>query len=150
MDMFSIGCVFAEMLTSRPLFPGSTEIEQLFKIFQYLGTPSDTLPQARNHKTHTSLPTILNEESQETSITAYIPWESDVIWEGCSQMPHFSVKFPRFHGTWKKTDYKISLPGVDLLNSLLAINPLKRISAKEALKHPYFDDLSAEELMKIK
>lgn len=36
------------------------------------------------------------------------------------------------------------------MNSLLSINPLKRISAKEALKHPYFDDLSTELLLKIK
>ncbi|ETO31856.1 hypothetical protein RFI_05262 [Reticulomyxa filosa] len=39
-DMWSIGCIFAEMLTSRPLFPGTSEKDQLFKIFQLLGTPT--------------------------------------------------------------------------------------------------------------
>jgi len=41
MDMFSVGCVFAEMLTGNALFNGQSEIEQIFKIFSYLGTPSD-------------------------------------------------------------------------------------------------------------
>ncbi len=33
------------------------------------------------------------------------------------------------------------------MNRLLAINPLERISAKEALKHAYFDDLTPEEIL---
>ena len=35
-DMWSIGCIFAEMVTRRPLFPGDSEIDQIFKIFQYV------------------------------------------------------------------------------------------------------------------
>lgn len=41
-DCWSAGCVIAEMSTSRALFPGDSEIGTLFKIFQLLGTPSDT------------------------------------------------------------------------------------------------------------
>jgi len=40
-DIWSIGCIFAEMLTRRPLFPGDSEIDQLFRIFRSLGTPTD-------------------------------------------------------------------------------------------------------------
>jgi cyclin-dependent kinase len=39
-DMWSIGCIFAEMVTGRPLFPGTSEKDQLLKIFVLLGTPS--------------------------------------------------------------------------------------------------------------
>jgi len=39
-DMWSVGCIFAEMLTGRPLFPGTSEKDQLLKIFQLLGTPT--------------------------------------------------------------------------------------------------------------
>lgn len=39
-DMWSIGCIFAEMVTGRPLFPGVSERDQLNKIFHLLGTPS--------------------------------------------------------------------------------------------------------------
>ena len=38
-DMWSIGCIFAEMVTGRPLFPGTSEKDQLLKIFVLLGTP---------------------------------------------------------------------------------------------------------------
>jgi cyclin-dependent kinase len=41
-DMWSVGCIFAEMvLQGHPLFPGDSEIDQIFKIFQILGTPNE-------------------------------------------------------------------------------------------------------------
>ncbi|KAF1743035.1 hypothetical protein MXB_923 [Myxobolus squamalis] len=42
-DMWSIGCVYVEMLIARPLFPGDTEIGQLIKIFKILGTPDKSM-----------------------------------------------------------------------------------------------------------
>ncbi|XP_066093562.1 cyclin-dependent kinase 3 isoform X2 [Saccopteryx bilineata] len=40
-DTWSIGCIFAEMVTCKALFPGDSEIDQLFRIFRTLGTPSE-------------------------------------------------------------------------------------------------------------
>ncbi|NXV82789.1 CDK3 kinase, partial [Atlantisia rogersi] len=40
-DMWSIGCIFAEMVTRKALFPGDSEIDQLFQIFRTLGTPTE-------------------------------------------------------------------------------------------------------------
>lgn len=40
-DVWSIGCIFAEMINQRPLFPGDSEIDELFKIFRTLGTPTE-------------------------------------------------------------------------------------------------------------
>jgi len=40
-DIWSVGCIFAELLTRNPLFPGDCEIDQLFKIFRILGTPNE-------------------------------------------------------------------------------------------------------------
>jgi len=43
-DMWSVGCIFAEMaLQGQPLFPGDSEIDQIFKIFKILGTPNDDI-----------------------------------------------------------------------------------------------------------
>lgn len=42
-DIWSVGCIFAELLTKRPLFPGDSEIDQIYKIFRVLGTPNDDI-----------------------------------------------------------------------------------------------------------
>eukprot|EP00242_Pyramimonas_sp_CCMP2087_P018443 CAMPEP_0198204824 /NCGR_PEP_ID=MMETSP1445-20131203/8296_1 /TAXON_ID=36898 /ORGANISM="Pyramimonas sp., Strain CCMP2087" /LENGTH=467 /DNA_ID=CAMNT_0043876887 /DNA_START=528 /DNA_END=1927 /DNA_ORIENTATION=+ len=39
-DMFAIGCIMAELYTLRPLFPGSSETDEIYKICSVLGTPS--------------------------------------------------------------------------------------------------------------
>ena len=38
-DIWAVGCIMAEMYTLRPLFPGSSEIDQIFKLCSVLGTP---------------------------------------------------------------------------------------------------------------
>lgn len=40
-DTWSIGCIFAEMSNRQPLFPGDSEIDELFRIFRALGTPDE-------------------------------------------------------------------------------------------------------------
>jgi len=40
-DIWSIGCIFAEMANGRPLFAGTSEADQLDRIFRQLGTPSE-------------------------------------------------------------------------------------------------------------
>ena len=40
-DVWSVGCIFAEVLLKRPLFPGKDEIDQLQRICQVCGTPSE-------------------------------------------------------------------------------------------------------------
>ena len=45
MDIWGLGCVFYELLTLTPLFPGDDEIDEVKKINEVLGTPSDELLQ---------------------------------------------------------------------------------------------------------
>ncbi|XP_026869436.2 serine/threonine-protein kinase MAK isoform X4 [Electrophorus electricus] len=37
-DMWAVGCIMAELYTLRPLFPGNSEVDEIFKICQVLGT----------------------------------------------------------------------------------------------------------------
>nr|XP_045016104.1 serine/threonine-protein kinase ICK isoform X3 [Jaculus jaculus] len=41
-DVWAVGCIMAEVYTLRPLFPGASEIDTIFKICQVLGTPKKT------------------------------------------------------------------------------------------------------------
>ena len=42
-DMWSVGCIFGELLTQKPMFAGKSETEQLNQIFKELGTPNEKI-----------------------------------------------------------------------------------------------------------
>ncbi|XP_044762258.1 MAPK/MAK/MRK overlapping kinase-like isoform X2 [Coccinella septempunctata] len=58
MDVWATGCVFYEMLTLKPLFPGSNELDQLHKIHAILGTPNGKLLEKLKNKNCTCFPEI--------------------------------------------------------------------------------------------
>ena len=63
-------------------------------------------------------------------------------WPGITKLPEFKLTFPRFKGKGLNAYNKnIDPVGLDLLNKMIQIDPSKRISAKQALQHPYFNDL---------
>lgn len=110
-DTWSIGCIFAEMVTKKPIFQGDSEIDEIFKIFQVLGTPTNSQ------------------------------------WEGVEQLPDYKTAFPK----WKPKNLKDVLPdmepaGIDLLQKFLIYSPALRLSARKALKHPYFFDFNPSTL----
>ncbi|KAL9239352.1 hypothetical protein vseg_013685 [Gypsophila vaccaria] len=113
-DMWSVGCIMAELLTSKPLFDGKTEAEQLNKIFKMLGTPN-----ANVWPNYSKLP---------GSKLKYV------------NQPHNQLHklFPRALFTGSQV---LSDSGLDLLSRLLTCDPEKRITAEEALNHRWFQEL---------
>ncbi|KAJ6358733.1 hypothetical protein OIU76_000454 [Salix suchowensis] len=102
------------MLTKEPLFTGKGEIDQLDKIFKTLGTPNET------------------------------------IWPGLSKLPGAKANFVKqpYNQLRKKFPFTpftgspvLSDSGFDLLNRLLTFNPEKRITADDALNHPWFNEV---------
>ncbi|PNH07529.1 Cyclin-dependent kinase B1-1 [Tetrabaena socialis] len=104
-DMWSVGCIFAELVRKAPLFPGDSEYQQLLHIFKLLGTP--------------------NEDN----------------WPGVTKLRDWH-EWPQ----WAPQDLHRIFPtleeaGLDLMKAMFHYDPAMRISAKEAIKHSYFDDL---------
>lgn len=82
---------------------GDSEIDQLHKIFQTMGTPSD------------------------------------LTWPGVSKLPEFRTNFPQWSGNRLRAIVpQMDVQAYDLLARMLEINPARRITAKDALNHPYF------------
>jgi len=64
------------------------------------------------------------------------------VWKGVSKLKDYKSMFPK----WKPQPIKNLCPdldddGLDLLKKMLIYDPVNRISPKEALKHPFFEDV---------
>ncbi|XP_052205562.1 cell division control protein 2 homolog isoform X2 [Diospyros lotus] len=101
-DIWSVGCTFAEMVIWQPLFTGRTEIDLLLSIFSILGTP--------------------NEET----------------WPGVTSLSEQINHLPKSNPKeLAKVFQDLEPAGVNLLSKMLCLDPSKRITARDALKHEY-------------
>ena len=112
MDLWGVGCVFFEITSLYPLFPGTNELDQINRIHSILGTPhAETL-------------------SKFKRIGA----------------AHLDFNFPKKEATGiAKLIPHASAECVDILNKLLAYDPAERITARDSLRHAYFNDLRDSE-----
>lgn len=109
-DMWSLGCIFGELLLKEPILKGKNEVDELSLIFALCGLPTDRswpgfwrLPNAKGLK---------------------IPRDS-----GAKRGGVIRTKFPF-----------LTSAGADLLMSLLSLNPDHRPTADEVLEHSYFKE----------
>ncbi len=66
-------------------------------------------------------------------------------------MPDFKPTFPKFKGVNLDTHFKnFDKVALDLCMKMLHLGPAKRISMKEALKHPYFNDIKHLDIEKYR
>ena len=101
-DIWSVGCIFAELVIKKPLFKGDCEFEQIMKIYSILGTPKIE------------------------------------DWNEIVNLPYYSNKFPNFSPKKIEEIVKLDSNGINLLKAMLQYDPNKRITAKQALLHPFF------------
>ncbi|KAL2510329.1 Protein kinase superfamily protein [Forsythia ovata] len=113
-DMWSLGCIMAELLSKEPLFNGKTEFDQLDKIFRILGTPNETIWPG-----FSKLPGVK---------VNFVKHQYNLL----------RRKFPATSFTGSPV---LSDAGFDLLNKLLTYDPDKRITAEAALNHEWFREV---------
>lgn len=118
-DLWAVGCIFAELLSLRPIFKGEEakmdkknvpfQRNQTQKVVEILGTPTaEKWPSLPKYPEYQSL------QAMKTYPPSLETWYHNV---GCSN--------PK---------------GFNLLSSLLEYDPAKRLTANEALLHPYFSE----------
>ncbi|CAK1365655.1 hypothetical protein CBER1_06170 [Cercospora berteroae] len=104
-DVWSTGCVMAELMLGQPLFPGESGIDQLVEIIKVLGTPTRDQIRTMNP----------------------------------NYMEH---KFPQIKPhPFSKVFRKADPNAIDLISRLLEYTPTQRLSAIDAMVHPFFDEL---------
>lgn len=107
-DIWSIGCIFSELLTREPLFQGKNEVTQLSSIFNLLGMPTrETWPDFKSLPNSKALVSLTSSARSKSKLT--------------------SAKYTY-----------LTSAGLDLLSELLSMNPANRPSAADILSHPYF------------
>ena len=99
--MWSLGCVFAEMLSGSVLFPGQSDIEQLSLIFDQLGTPK------------------VEDWPEIESLPCYLPFSS--------QKPKDLLKILQDKKMKNFGRSDVNPEYVKLLLKMLQLNPAKRI-----------------------
>lgn len=103
-DLWSVGCILGELLSGKPIFPGTSTMNQLDRIMEVTGRPS-----------------------QEDVEAIKSPFAATML----DSLP---MSRPR---PLKEMFPSASVEALDLLRLCMQFNPTKRISAKEALRHPY-------------
>ncbi|GAA5813166.1 hypothetical protein MFLAVUS_006640 [Mucor flavus] len=166
-DMWSFGCIVAELFLGLPLFPGSSEYNQLFRIVEMLGVPSkDMLSKGRNtnkffNKKSTGFDSFDYElksrdqyshenNKNELPRKKYFPQTTlkDIILmynQGKPQLSKEETEKRRLSGAAnymrdeeeKQRETEARLSILDFLYGVLELNPLKRWTPQQALQHPF-------------
>jgi serine/threonine protein kinase len=111
-DVWSVGCIAAELYKLRPLLPGDSEIHQLMSIFKLVGTPtSETWSGVENLRFWHEFPRFV---ADERSIASALKQSKS-----------------------RSESDSISESLVDLIRKMLVLDPSRRITAKQALDHPF-------------
>ncbi|EFP01339.1 CRE-KGB-1 protein [Caenorhabditis remanei] len=116
-DIWSVGCIFAEMINHTVLFPGKDRIDQWTKIYNVMGTPNDDFINQLGQSAAMYVRSL--RRSSPKSLAEIVP-DSNFLPE---------TENPRVNLT--------STSARDLLANMLKINPDERYSVEDALNHPY-------------
>ena len=120
-DVWAFGCVAIEVAGFKPIFPGSDEVDQVWKILQVLGTPSNMVPNIQGSVRECPGGSWCQMETLAKNLEMEIPFI-----EGISVTPFLS---------------SIQLGDlIDVVKNCLLWDPEKRMTAEQLIRMPFFND----------
>lgn len=123
-DMWSLGCILAELSTGKVLFRGENEVEMLMLIIELLGFPPESL--------------------LKQSKKAKLFFHKD----GSLRLNNFGDGM-QFVPNSNKPEWQISLFG-NFIEKCLVWDPKLRLTPEKALEHPWLDKLKPTKISKLK
>lgn len=126
-DMWSVGCIFAELLTRKPLFPGKSDLDELNRIFKVCVQSCTRVAV----KCSVQYAVILQE----------LGTPNEKIWPGVSKLPGMkkcSFAEHPYNQLRNRFGSSLSDKGFDLMNRFLTYDPVRRITAEVGITHEYF------------
>lgn len=132
-DIWSFGCILAELYTGIPIFPGENEIDQLGYISEYFGYPNDELINKARKKS-----TFFETKKNEMGQTSYIPIKVANS-RGKIRQP-FTKKLSKF---LNGADEEF----IDLIRKCLEWDPEKRIKPDEAILHSWITEGMPDDIL---
>lgn len=146
-DMWAVGCILGEMLVGKPIFPGTSTMNQLEKITSLVGCPprDDVAKLSPFAQSMLFSDTIKGTTSYPCAHSGH-PFTSDEAADG--QRPEQAARRDdEVTARFQKEFPSATDDAIHLLIHLMQFDPKKRISAETALEHPYiaqFHDPSVE------
>lgn len=162
-DMWSLGCIVGELFLGLPMFPGTSEYNQIWKIVDMLGNPPRHMIEVGRNSLNffkkcpafdvDGKPTYQVKEFEE-----YLDFLSacrDKEEQRKKEQPNknyfkhtllkdiiLNYKFPskKMTNSMIEKEYQERLLLIDFLTKVLNLNPLERLTPQEALKHPFVND----------
>ena len=108
-DIWSVGCILAELFNRKPLFPGKNYMDQLVKILSIIGLPNESdLTHISSAKAKEYIRSLSSQISNQTSSLEQL--------------------FPNIPAT-----------ALDLLKNMLTFSPYKRYTVEQCLSHPFLE-----------
>eukprot|EP00467_Chlorarachnion_reptans_P001058 CAMPEP_0114493850 /NCGR_PEP_ID=MMETSP0109-20121206/4330_1 /TAXON_ID=29199 /ORGANISM="Chlorarachnion reptans, Strain CCCM449" /LENGTH=897 /DNA_ID=CAMNT_0001670831 /DNA_START=413 /DNA_END=3105 /DNA_ORIENTATION=- len=151
-DMWSIGCVAAELFLGLPLFPGVSAFNQVYRIVEMLGVPAELLRRSKKTKLYFNYDKLV-EKYEIKSIKQYAeenkrePVHPKRYFKEV-QLETLIMNYPYRRSLApqeKEAEKKTRETFISLVAHLLKLHPKERATPTEALRHAFIGDESASD-----